>query len=453
MSQTKLEMQLEITHLHGNSDMLKPRLLLILALVLLLIGTAWGQSCVRSIGSGPSFGVYPAIVIAGPDGHFQFSIVSRNPSTEYEVLLNGRKVILHGKIKKIRSEIPFGKLYSYLVVKSIGRWESSSATVLVLSPNLKKINVDKEISMLVIPQVFGYKSTESGTLVAVLNAGFGRKNLEISLDNATLVAVKLSPISNFPKVFEARFNTEKLANGKHLLRARLFLITGEKVVATTTIFVQKYFAPPVIQSLEISPKVVAPQRVTFMVSVVVKDKTEIKSVEIDGVAAKRKDGKWEASIPENFSKVKESGTTKLNFQVKATNIFNKSSEATFSKKICVDVNPPRIKIESRVKSVNNSYVLSKSELPLVLKVIATTDSGVKPTVIVKLDGISAGTRVRISEYGMHTLTVNATNPVNGLSNTIKYKFVLNPLPSLTMPTWWLIGIFASIIALLLFTIY
>ena len=448
MSWTKSETQLETTHLHGNFDMLKSKILLLtLTLLLLLMGTAWGRSCVRSVGSGPSFTVCPVVVIAGPNGHFHFNIISGNPNVEYEVLLNGKKSVSRGRLKKFESELPFGKLYSYLVIKSVGQWESSSATILVLSPKLKKINADKEIFISTIPQVFGYELTESGTLFTVLNAGFGGKSLKVSLDNTTLMATNLSPISNSPQLFETHFNTKKLTNGKHSLKAQLLLITGEKLFATATITVQKYIPRPVVKSLEVSPKEVSPQKITLTVSAVIKDKTGIKSVEINGVAADAKKGKWVALVPVDFSKVKTCASTNVKFTVKATNNFNESTESSSTVKISVKFIPsvPTNLHKTSVTANSISISWNASREASYYKIYRSTD-GLNFSQIATTTSTSYSDK-ELSPSTTYYYKVTSVNDCgeSDFSNVIS---VVTPFI-----WWWLIGIFTSFIALLLLTIY
>ncbi|GEM_PF-1674228 len=450
MLRTKREILLEITSQIGLSKMANVKILLIAVLMLTLFSMAWAQPfVVRSVGLGPSFEVYPAIVILGRNGTFKLTFLSSEKNVVYDILRDGKTIFSNNTNKKsLALKISLKNAwYSYLTVRAKSKsdpWNTSVATILVLSPKIN-VDVNKEISIWAVPKSFSLISPSTGSVFVIVNSAFGRKSLTISLDKTILIDRELSPVSNSPKIFEVPFSTKKLADGEHSLKAKMLLITGMKLTVAATIVV--YIAPPVVQSFEVSPKVVKPQKVTFTASVVIKDEAGVKSVKINGVAADYRDGKWVALVPVDFSKVIVSEATNVNFTVKATNNFNKSAEKRFSRKISVRVIPP---VPTNLHTTSVSYNS--------ISIAWNASPGASDYKIYRSTNGQHFSRIA------ETSSTNYTDSSLNLSTTYYYKVKAinaygesgysNVVKATTLWIWWwLIGIFASIMVLLLFTIY
>ncbi len=269
-------------------------MILLSSLLVLMSITALAANNVRSVGSGPVFGLYPALTTASTDGLSNFAITSNASGVKYDAFLDGKKFFSSGNFTDFTISTPFEKPFYYLVVKAFGAYDNTSvATALIVSPTLG-IDSNRMLNLSVtapgkngIPSVF-----------VTVNSGFGRKDLTLYLDGNKIDETALSPFSDSPKIFEFPLNSKSNA-GEHSVKAELRLITGEvyttssvleggklssEIKQATQVSVSKQLPPSISTSIP-SGKVVWEKTAPAIVNVEVKSqvgsKPEVK-VELDG---------------------------------------------------------------------------------------------------------------------------------------------------------------------------
>lgn len=409
-------------------------------LVFAITALSWGE--VHSFGNVPSFAAYPSAIIAGEGNQINFRILSSDKDVQYDILLKGRRIHL-GDSSVFNLDIPFNDSFTYLILRGTKNWSTSAATLLIISPQMGKVDVNKPLSL------FFHPTALPTNLYVFVNSSFGREGLKVFLNSKKIEDYRLSPIEDSAKMFEIPLKS--IPNGICEVRAQLSLITDQILTATATL---SYFLdkkPPKILGVNIAPQVIGPKN-DIEVSVLATDQSNVKSVSINGIKATLKNGKWTAVLKEPFRDVTKSGYKALNLPITASDDFNNTTATSISTDVFVDVNPPRCQILPL--SREHTYSIPKDQkTPLVtLNVKLWTDSSVAPTnVKVLLDGNDVGTTVKIERFGNHTLKVKAVNPINGKSTDCSYNF--NVVEAKTIPFWTLVMFFSGTLILLLFTLH
>ncbi|MCL4407248.1 MAG: hypothetical protein M1542_00715 [Thermotogae bacterium] len=188
------------------------------------------EGVVRSVGSGPAFEISPAIVFTGENGDFQIGGFSGDgmPIT-LEVYFNGKVRKFFDRQWTFNSTLPSTSLYSYVTFKSENGYLTSVATALVVSYKIMT-NIENGIGIFNLPDYGNYlKGTEK--IFAIVPPGYGRENVQITMDNQTILDQPISVSDNSPKIFEANVNTQMFEDGFHTLFVKANLITGESLLA------------------------------------------------------------------------------------------------------------------------------------------------------------------------------------------------------------------------------
>ncbi len=202
---------------------------LVLILSVLLTCFVMAEGVVRSVGSGPSFEISPAIVFANENGTFQIGGFSENgmPMT-LDVYFNGGVRNFFDRQWTFNATLPSTSLYSYVVFKGKSGYLTSVATALVVS-NKIMTSIEKGIGISYFPNYINYlKGTEN--VFAIVAPGYGRKNVKITFGGHELLDQPISIFDNSPKIFEVAFNTRMFKDGFYTLSAQANLITGESLV-------------------------------------------------------------------------------------------------------------------------------------------------------------------------------------------------------------------------------
>ncbi len=401
-------------------------------LVLTMTALSWGE--VHSFGNGPNFVIYPSAIVAGKGNQIKFKIISPEEDVQYDVLLKSQKIRLKNS-DVFNLNIPFDNSFTYLTVKGIKDWSMSTATLLILSPHMSKVNTNKQLSIFLQP----IKIPKN--LYIFVNSSFGRESLKVFLNTNKVGDYQLSPTEDSAKMFEIPI--ENITNGIYEVKAQLSLITGQTITTATTLSYTLDKTPPKISNVDVTPKVVGPKG-DLRISILATDQSAVRSVSINGVKATLKSGRWLVTLKKPFNKIAKSGYKILNLSIMVSDTFNNATTTSVSTDIFVDVNSPHC----QVLPLKHTYVT-----PTTVKVKLWTDSGVTPIdVKILYDGSPAGTTIRIDRVGEHILAVSAINPVNGkiINDHYKFKVVKSEAP---IPFWALVMFFVGTLVLLLFTLH
>ena len=401
-------------------------------LVLTITALSWGE--VHSFGNGSSFVVYPSAIIAGEGNQIKFRLLSSEKNVRYDILLRGRRIHLRDS-SVFDLNIPFGDPFTYLILRGTKNWNTSAATLLILSPQMKKVDVSKPLSLSFQPLKL------PTNLYVFVNSSFGRESLKVFLNSKKIGDFRLSPFEDSAKMFEIPL--KGISDGIYEVKAYLSLITGQNLAATATLSYILDKAPPKILRVNVAPRTVGPKS-DVQVSVLATDQSSVKSVSVNGVKATLKSGKWTAILKKPFSEVAKSGCKTLSLSITASDDFNNTMATSISTDVFVDVDPPHCQISP----LNREHTYS---LPVTLRVKLWTDSGVSPEKVkILLGDTLVGTAIKIKRLGNHTLKVKAVNPVNGKSNDCSYNFKVAEVQ--TTPFWVLVMFFIGTLVLLLFTL-
>lgn len=200
--------------------------LFILLLFILITFTAMAEGLVRSVGSGPTFEVSPAIVFANPNGDFQIGGFSESGnSIALETYFNGKTTNSFDRQWTFQFTLPSTYLYAYVVFKSTKGYLTSIATALIVSPKLKT-DLENGIGMAFLPDHNGYLRNKT-EIFAMIMPGYGRQNLTIMLDGKKIWNYSLSPFNDSPKIFETSIDTKNIHDGIHTFSAITRLVTGQ----------------------------------------------------------------------------------------------------------------------------------------------------------------------------------------------------------------------------------
>ncbi len=430
MSRTKSETRSVIILRLGLSKVVL--LVSVFLLALTMTALSWGE--VHSFGNGPNFVVYPSTVVAGEGNQIKFRILSSDKNAQYDILLKNQEIHLRDS-SVFDLDIPFDNSFTYLTIRGTKNWSTSTATLLVLSPKMKKVDVGKRLSIFFQPVAL------PTSLYVFTNSSFGRERLKIFLNSKEIGDYRLSPVEDSAKMFEIPIKS--ISSGIYKVEAQLSLITGQTLTAATTLRYILDKKPPKILGVDLASKIVGPKG-SMQISVVATDQNGVKSVSVNDIEASLKNGKWVATLKNPFAEVDKSGSKILNLSIVATDAFNNVATTTRSTDVFVDVNPPYCQILP--SSQDHTY-----SIPVTLNVKSWTDSGVLPTnVKVMLDGRRIKTPVKIVHPGDHILAMYAVNPVNGKNVNCVYKF--RAVEPKSIPFWALVMFFVGTLVILLFTL-
>ncbi len=456
MSLMKRAILLETTLPVGLSKMkalkMKKAFLVVGVLLMLLFSAAWAQPfVVHSTGLGPSFEVYPAVVIQGKSG-FNITLKSSNTNVVYEYKF-GKRIFFNQK-SLVQNVSLRDDSYSYITIKAKVKAKNqcepcntSVATILLISPKIG-VNVDKDISVWATPSAFDSSSQSTGTIFVLVNSYFGRKFLTVRVGKVTVMNASFSPFSDYPRMFKVPFNVKRLGvGGKQPIQAVLTLSNGAKISATSSVVA---CSTPTVQSFSISPKIVAPEKdVMLKVLANVSDCVGIKRVSVNGILTKytqNEYGEWvySATVPVNFSNV-TTGATKVIFTIKVTDGLGRTYVKLENKEFGVK---PRTPTDLHVISKGFNFItIGWNPSPGATKYeIYRSTNGKTFRLITKTNETKYvdGNLIPSTVYYYKVKATNASGS-SGFSKVIKGP---------TLEIWWsLIGIFGSILILLLLTLY
>ncbi len=419
--------------------------------------SAWAQGVVYSSGVGPRFSVSPAIVVPDSNGNVMLNIQSKTENMQYTVSLEGKKVF-EGRYLDL--PVRFSGMYEYLRIngwKKGDMWETSAATVLVLSPIFKK--VEDLVSLYVINT-----SSSETNMYVVVEPLFGKKELKLYLDGHLLMYRELSASDDSPVIFEKSVASTLLHDGTHMLTAELTTIYGVTKTRKYEFLLERKFTP-VIEKFRITRDVFPPKKVEANISLRATNVVKLTKVWINGTPASFKDGAWHAKIDYDFLNA-PNGKKDLPFVVKFEDKAGNVTSMSLATTVYIDAKKPTFKL--LLKSGNKS--LSPNEkgeitvfswaLPIsyTLEFEPLESSKVPLNFEVSLDGKKMGVfeenekvHVSLKEYGQHVISVKAIDTINGFTSYQKMEITIKA-PSL--PSWGFIAlVMASIVALLLLTFY
>ncbi len=456
MLQICVETRLGTMKSKGFSSNMK-RIVGVFLVVSMLVLSAWAQGVVYSSGVGPRFSVSPAIVVPDSNGNVMLNIQSKTENMQYTVSLEGKKVF-EGQYLNLSAHL--SGMYEYLQVKGWekgNKWETSTATILVLSPAFKVGN---------LLSLYATQTSSSETnMYVVIGPCFGRKELKLYLDGHILMDQELSASDDSPLIFEKSVAPVSLQDGTHILMAKLTTIYGITKVQRYEFFLEKKFTP-IIESFEITPNVFPPKRVKMNISLHATNVVKLTKVWINDTPASLKNGMWQTEIDYDFLKA-QSGKKNLPFVIKFEDEAGNVTSISVATTVYIDNEKPNFKL--LLKSGNQS--LSSNEengtitifswsLPTVYTLEFRTlgSSQVPVEFDVSVDGKNIGVfrgdekaHVTLKSYGRHVIHVRATDLINGLTTTKDIELTLKA-PS--FPSWGFIAlVMASIVALLLLTFY
>ncbi len=323
MSRTKLETR-SVTILRPGLS----KVALFLACFLLALSAtalSWGEA--HSFGNGPSFVIYPSVVVAGKEGQIKLRIFSPEKGIQYDFSSKKQKVRLEDS-NVFKLNVPLDNPFMYLTVKGVKDWNTSTATVLVLSTQMEKMITDKPLSIFIQPGAF------PTNLYIFVNSAFGRENLKVFLNDKKIENYQFSPVKDCAKMF--KIPIENASNGIYKVKAQLSLITGQLVSATLTGDV----TPPTISRIDVSPKIVDPKG-NVKISVLAIDQSGVKSVRVNGIeATSSNNGTWVATLNKPFSGVTKSGTRILSLSITVSDTFGNATTAKMATKVHVIVPQP-----------------------------------------------------------------------------------------------------------------
>ncbi len=420
-------------------------------LVAVLFTPVWAQG-VYSNGLGPRFSVSPAITMVSSNGMVTLYATCAVKNMVYAVVSSNNEEIFEGRY--LNFPLKLTGIYEYVRVKGWekgDRWESSVATVLVLS---KVFKVERPLSV----KVFNDKNA---VLYTVLSPLFGRKKLDVYVDGELVMERKLSPYDDSPLIFEKTLSS--LNKGKHMVSVKLTTISGIVESRESEFYMERNFVPK-IENFKMEKSIFSPGKAEVNVSLRVTNPVKIVQVWINGEEAHLKNGIWQSQFVYDFSKM-PNGKNKLPFTVKLRDEADNTTSLTVATTVYVNREHPVLNLVLKsgkqiIPLGEAQNVLRTSTLPISYVLEAHASNSFKTPVRLEIfvDGKSVGvfqndckTSISFTKYGQHTIQVKAIDEMNGLSTT---KKVTLSIEAFFIPRWTFISlIIASLMVLLLLTFY